>query len=264
MLEQNNRAYTQEELDGVLFELRRLFTIARVLKENEVGGGKPLKCYEVWGKDKPCANCTSFRTLFDKKDRIKYEYLNGKPVQVISEYADVDNQPCVIEILKDIDNVTISPEDARIFAENTLNVSSRIYKDVLTGVLNRTYYEDNKNMLLINTTVIFLDINDFKTVNDMYGHKTGDDYLRCLGNILNTYTRKQDSVIRYGGDEFVIIIPDIAQDALERRINDIKATFAKETKGGTISLGVVKCERGVLEKVVENADKEMYKDKKNR
>jgi diguanylate cyclase (GGDEF)-like protein len=94
-------------------------------------------------------------------------------------------------------------------------------KDSLTGLYKRDYLYPALEKYLLNLrryndkfSVIFIDVDDFKLVNDKHGHLSGDDVLRTLGTIIRTSIRTTDIAIRYGGDEFLIIVHAPAQFAV--------------------------------------------------
>ncbi len=86
-------------------------------------------------------------------------------------------------------------------------------RDPLTGLLNRSQFEDKLQQEFEHSrraqrpfSIAMLDIDDFKLVNDTYGHDTGDEVLRKVGLVLRSKTRKSDMRIRYGGEEFVLVL----------------------------------------------------------
>jgi len=88
-------------------------------------------------------------------------------------------------------------------------------RDPLTGLYNRYYFEDRLDGEFERAkrykrpfSILMIDIDDFKRINDTYGHDTGDDVLRKVGLVLRTKTRRSDTQVRYGGEEFVLIIPE--------------------------------------------------------
>jgi diguanylate cyclase (GGDEF)-like protein/PAS domain S-box-containing protein len=90
------------------------------------------------------------------------------------------------------------------------------YYDILTGLPNRTLFEQNLDIIISECSrysrrfgLVFLDLDNFKSVNDTYGHLVGDKLLQYVANILQSSVRKSDSVSRLSGDEFVIIIKDL-------------------------------------------------------
>lgn len=101
--------------------------------------------------------------------------------------------------------------------------------DPLTGLYNRRYMEDNLERELFTAqrrktplSVSILDIDQFKQINDNFGHAAGDTYLRELGRFLRENMRKSDIVCRYGGDEFVLILPDSSLENTHHRVQKIQ------------------------------------------
>jgi diguanylate cyclase (GGDEF)-like protein len=140
-------------------------------------------------------------------------------------------------------------EDARLDLEDKreeLNKLARI--DSLTGVANRreldevlqrSFLEADRSGLPI--ALLMMDIDNFKSVNDLYGHDVGDRALRALANVLSIAGRKTDTVARLGGDEFVCVLPYTDADGAEELCNRIHLGLA-ETAGlpcsVTVSIGV--------------------------
>jgi diguanylate cyclase (GGDEF)-like protein len=144
-------------------------------------------------------------------------------------------------------------------------------KDPLTGIYNRRYVESAftsiKSRLEQNDlsgAVLLLDVNDFKLVNDHLGHKMGDEYLLLITNQLKKSVRKTDIVARWGGDEFLILSPDIQKKEdldkmLERIHQNLKQLSFNDVKI-SVSIGSAlypkhgKC----LDDLLKVADKHMY------
>lgn len=107
-------------------------------------------------------------------------------------------------------------------------------RDPLTGVFNRRYLEESLRRELANAkrkkeslSVVMLDIDQFKSFNDVYGHAAGDTVLRTLSAILLESTRASDIVCRYGGDEFVIMLPGTTAEVARKRIDECRLRFAQ-------------------------------------
>lgn len=95
-------------------------------------------------------------------------------------------------------------------------LTHRVQYDALTGALNRTAMNDRLSQALLRAqrngnkiALYFIDLNDFKQINDQYGHEAGDILLRSVGQNLQACLRNTDTVCRYGGDEFIVFIEDI-------------------------------------------------------
>jgi diguanylate cyclase (GGDEF)-like protein len=119
-------------------------------------------------------------------------------------------------------------------------------------------------------SVAFADIDYFKRINDTYGHEAGDNALALTASILSETLRMPDKVGRYGGEEFLIILPHTALAAAQKIAERARAAVEKWTfddgKGGelklTISLGVTQFRKGEdLEQLLSRADKALYQAK---
>lgn len=152
-------------------------------------------------------------------------------------------------------------------------------RDPLTGLFNRRYMEETLERELsravredISIGVCMADIDLFKTLNDQHGHKAGDLVLKHLANIFTTYSRAEDIVCRYGGEEFLILLPGADLDVTSRRAEDWRRAFEQskiefdgKTLSSTLSLGVaVFPQQGhTSDELVKLADEAMYLSKRN-
>lgn len=99
--------------------------------------------------------------------------------------------------------------------------------DLLTGLPNRLLLEDRTNIAINSAerqkkkvATLFVDLDNFKSINDTRGHKAGDQILISISNILKEKLRKTDTLARWGGDEFIIVLPDIEDEAIVRKIGE--------------------------------------------
>jgi diguanylate cyclase (GGDEF)-like protein len=151
--------------------------------------------------------------------------------------------------------------------------------DALTGVLNRGALDDELDRELQRMartgqplSVLMLDLDDFKSVNDRYGHAAGDDALRRCAQKLVSSLRATDRVGRFGGDEFLAILPDTGRDDAQALAERIAFAWRKHPPipRGTsdpvlASIGTATAEKPMSkEALVEVADKRMYDNKRNR
>ena len=151
--------------------------------------------------------------------------------------------------------------------------------DGLTGVGSRSFFERaarrRVEQAMKNGTplsCVLLDVDDFKAYNDAHGHDAGDEVLRSVAKIIRESARADDLIGRYGGEEFVLLVNDDAEGALEvaERIREavrrecVPATENPLERPITVSLGVVSLseETWSLERLVAMADAEMYRSKK--
>ncbi|CAG0998123.1 Response regulator PleD [Burkholderiales bacterium] len=109
-------------------------------------------------------------------------------------------------------------------------------RDPLTGLLHRRYMEEQLAALLFRArrrttplSALMLDLDDFRRVNDTAGHSAGDAVLKAVGQLLAKNVRREDSACRYGGDEFVLILPDMTAETAQRRA-EVLRTQLRELK----------------------------------
>lgn len=164
-------------------------------------------------------------------------------------------------------------------AENKLQKSERMYKelsitDALTQLYNSRYFYSKLEEEIYRSvrykhplSLLLIDIDDFKALNDRYGHLEGDKVLSMSGTIIKDCLRKTDSAYRYGGEEFTVILPGIgfkaAVNAAERIRKQISAqeflTSTNETVKITVSVGACQFEPGEeMRDFVKRVDKAMY------
>lgn len=147
-------------------------------------------------------------------------------------------------------------------------------RDSLTNALNnRGFMELAEREIYRSTrsrhalTIAFLDVDDFKTINDTFGHNAGDRLLIAIVESLHLHTRKSDLVGRVGGDEFVILLPDTGQDAAKSTMNNIRKMMIEEAGKlnfpVTFSIGVLTCIQPPVsvDDMLGMADTLMYKVK---
>ncbi|MNP25795.1 Response regulator PleD [compost metagenome] len=146
--------------------------------------------------------------------------------------------------------------------------------DKLTGLKNRRYFQEKiEDQIILYRkvdkpfSVILLDIDHFKKVNDTWGHQTGDDVLERLAKILQAYSRKGDIVARYGGEEFVLILPDMDIDeakAIAERLRTAVAGSIWNTGSITISIGIATfTPTDSNATILKKADQALYASKEN-
>ena len=100
-----------------------------------------------------------------------------------------------------------------------------LYHDVLTNAYNRRFFEKQLRKLVEVDAIAMLDLDQFKQINDVYGHQAGDDALRILVSAVTACVRnRNDALVRYGGDEFLLIFPHIPEHVFIKRLEQIRAT----------------------------------------
>jgi len=167
----------------------------------------------------------------------------------------------------------VKEREERLLLEKNI-MKDMAYLDVLTQTYNRRYldiiFEElvNKN---IPFSLVFIDLDNFKDVNDKFGHDKGDQILREVGMFLKDNFRSDDVIIRYGGDEFCVILlhtsKEVAEKIMKRTLRDFKEKFSNiDGINLEFSFGIASYpEDGkLLEDLIKIADERMYKDKRKR
>jgi diguanylate cyclase (GGDEF)-like protein/PAS domain S-box-containing protein len=158
---------------------------------------------------------------------------------------------------------------------DTVTLRRRAERDALTGLLNRTALRERLTSLLDGdgerAVVLFIDMDGFKQVNDEHGHSVGDLVLVETSRRLRAAVRPADSVVRFGGDEFVVVCADVddeGQRALVRRIDELLAAPVEFELGSWVpdaSIGVARSRPGdTPDDVLHRADLAMYEAKRAR
>ena len=149
-------------------------------------------------------------------------------------------------------------------------------QDHLTGIANRRNFFElvdiemrRANRYNAPLTIVYLDLDNFKNINDEFGHQTGDDLLKAVANTILRNIRSLDTVARLGGDEFAVLLPETGEQAAEIVSHKIQSELLNlmETHGWsvTFSIGVVTYNRitGTVNDIMKKADTLMYSVKLN-
>lgn len=226
------------------------------------------QCYDFWKKNKPCENCISMKAYAEKKQKTKLEFLDADVFLVISRYLEIDDEACVMELVKHLDNDTLIDTDGRDKLVGKLQgYQNKLYIDPVTGVYNRRYFEDEIRNMQNSAGVAMIDLDDFKLYNDIYGHDMGDQVLCIVADVIKNCIRKTDKLIRYGGDEFLLILSDMVRGTLRGKLLRIQEAIENATIPNcsrlklTASIGGVISEDGKIDEAIAKADQLMYKAK---
>ena len=146
--------------------------------------------------------------------------------------------------------------------------------DFVTGAVNARYFNELLQMEISRIrryphpiTLVYIDVDNFKLVNDLFGHRIGDEVLRCIATELKSQLRMTDTVARLGGDEFVMLLPSTRQPEARKVVSKVYAhlteTMQRKNWPVTFSMGVVTCEFSPYsaEQLVNMADELMYEVK---
>ena len=158
------------------------------------------------------------------------------------------------------------------------SLKKEVFIDQLTQVGNRKFAEMNLSTRMnelkgneIIFGVLFMDIDHFKKFNDTYGHNTGDEVLKMVAKTITSAVRSIDVVCRWGGEEFIVILPNMDRQALANIAERIRLfiekswiTFEKENLKVTVSIGgAIATNEDTIESIIHRSDAQMYQSKKS-
>ena len=257
---------------GRIFDVVRLVDPKRgeLLQLNTDGtfSDRVLPCFPVCNNGKRCSRCISRRCMEEKTCMSKLELTDECAYQLISRYLVVDGRECVLELgsrLSDSVWVTRGGRQFRLDASH----GEDFYLDPVTGAYGRRYLEDQQPELEKAEALAVIDIDHFKKINDEYGHVAGDAVLRHVANVILSRVNIADTLVRYGGDEVVLLLshipPEKFRSILERIRGAVYTTEIPQYENihPTVSIGGVYQAHPLVE-AIRRADKLMYWAKQKR
>jgi len=214
--------------------------------------------------------------------RLSDEWLR---VTIIYLSAETDTNRQMEALLKAGDDFITKPiSDSALIAavyshaQRARSLSTALSRDSLTGLLK---HADIKEQLAMEversarsgkpTSVVMLDLDHFKRVNDTYGHAAGDNVIRALANLLRQRLRRIDSLGRYGGEEFIVVLPECSVEQASRIIDEIRLRFSAISFRAGAHTFTVSLSAGISEtddhtkpgELLERADQALYAAKHN-
>lgn len=210
--------------------------------------------------------------LLDKVDENIYKFINQNDRTYFTNVSSEDI------VFQGTDSTLYSVKDITDQYLKTNEFEQMALIDPLTGLPNRRklmndyedYFFSDKDVAPLIVAII--DLDDFKKVNDKYGHNVGDEILKCLGTVFINRLRSEDKLYRYGGEEFIVLLKDLALPDAQNVLAEINRIFASASLDEvgieqTFSGGatITQCIEGVcpLQKAIRNADQLLYQAKRN-
>ena len=213
-------------------QYKQVFTSVFMLDEGSVSSGESAQIRREMQTDHRFTD-----KLIDTVIEVCRASLAGKAVisklvfsdteiyQITARYITADCKPYIIGMVKSIDlsdSLVLDSENHSGFAGKLASYHENMYKDILTNVYNRRYYEEQLKSNRMSAGVAVIDLDGFDLYNSTYGHDTGDLVLAAVAETIEDCISPDDTLIRYGGDEFLLIIPDANDEAFTGILENIR------------------------------------------
>lgn len=259
-------------------QLRKIFDIVRLvdptanavleLDHNGILRKTDQHCAAFWETGGNCTNCISTRALAQKTMLNKLEFTRTDMYYVVSKYLCINGTPCVMEMLSKMNEGRwIDANGTRFLLDKSRGESRKLFQDPLTATYSRRYFETYLTHMEGMECVEIIDVNQFKQVNDTYGHPAGDVVLRDIVAAIQSCIRSSDILVRYGGDEFLLLFPKMSENDMAEKNKRIKEAVANivfteyPTLHLSVSIGGV-CGVHPIMEAIRQADKRMYENKR--
>ena len=261
---------TLEEVKRLADGFRKLYDDARVFG---VKDGRKVRaddtageCYACLRNGYPCRKCVAASALDEKREKCKIESFGRDVALITAQYMEIEGQPYVLETVQLLpDGSIMEPDEGEYLLAKMTGYNTKLYHDALTGVYNRRYYEDIARNMSGPSGVAIMDLDDFKVHNDTYGHHGGDIALEVVADVVKGNIRKCDSLIRFGGDEFLLILANMPEKTLKKKLEKIRdqvhAAVIHECPHLRVSVsigGVTQGEHETMDSAVRRADRLLY------
>lgn len=273
---------TMEQAQKQMETFRQLFSEVRLLSASDLGmeigeSGQPstvktsCQCRLCLGQKSFEEECIARKVLQEKGQKTKFENTGTELNEIIAKYVEVDDIPYIMEYVRRVDTDAVLGDVTQESEKTNMTEFYKIlYTDALSQAYNRRYFEDRIRKKVVTAGVAMIDLDDFKISNDTYGHEIGDKLLRAVVATIRSVIRSSDALIRYGGDEFLLVIPNISQKMFEQKLNEIlyhiRMVQIPESKNLylSVSVGAVMAKNQAVEEVMPKADKLMYEAKETK
>ncbi|MDD4370989.1 MAG: EAL domain-containing protein [Anaerostipes sp.] len=292
--EADKQGYSVQQVRSMFIFLSDIFEIVRLvdpremlvvhINEEDTMEKRPYDCFDIWGKKRRCENCSSLCALKGDCMISKYEMLDDDIFYVVSKpiVMKIDEERSQAFVLELINRVS---EDTTLELLGNESIKGKlkatremIYMDPLTNAYNRRFFDEllflknGEDRIAQKVGLIMIDIHKFKQINDLFGHQTGDGVLRRVVRVMKEQLREYDSIVRYGGDEFIVILTNCDESQMPKMIARLSKAIQTVYYGTNDRMSVYadfgysyterfEKKEGVLEGLLREADEHMYKNK---
>ena len=267
-----------DQPEALLERLKGIFDIVRLVDPEStkvLSLGKdgrltemPGTCHMVWNKSGRCENCISSKALARKESLNKIEFKDDQAYFVMAKYVEVGGRGCVLEMVSKLsDGRWLDMGGRRMLLDRGSNFDRSAFVDSLTGAYSRQYFECFLAESEQVEGVVMIDVDHFKEVNDRFGHLVGDKALQSVAQSILSNLRQTDVLVRYGGDEFLLLVPHIRPG--EHVIQRVREAATSARVEGYPELELSASVGGVcgvhpLTEAIRQADEKMYQNKAER
>ena len=257
----------------------RMFALVRLVKpsvcvqylyEDGTLEKKELKCYCKWGKDRRCENCISAIAERSGTSETKIEFFDDRLYSISVAPMVVDGEKFVLEIANYVEcGDDISTTEKNEILSAIKRHSGMLYTDPVTEVYNRHYFNDKLSSLSGYFSLAMLDLDNFKKINDTFGHMAGDAALAAAAQAISDVIGEKGTVVRYGGDEFFLLLDGYEANEMEEIFSDIQSAVNRINLKNypeislTVSIGGASGS-GNLTHILKIADKALYDAKRTK
>lgn len=240
--------------------------------ENGFTGAKKVQCHALKTKGQKCEDCIACTAIKEKNLQSKLDFSEQGNIYVIYRHIDIDGKDYLLQASsKILDSAIYMNFEKKAFLIQKSDYEDKVYVDPLTGAYNRRYMLDHDLSKQGIRTVAMFDADNFKHINDTYGHAAGDEALKTYVSIIKQCVRKDDILIRLGGDEFILYLKNIPKIHLDYTLEKIRSRidlhiFENYPKMHvTASIGYYHCGYGFdYNKATMMADRNLYVAKERR
>ena len=268
---------TMNEMRALMESLSAIYTDIRLLDADAVNavcegaytassGGA---CYACEHKRHFSRRCAAKLALSSGEKQCRIEVCGADVMHITAIPYSIDGEPYVLELIQRTPcQGTLDADSGERIMREISGYNTKLYRDAMTGAYNRRYYEEVARKIAGPSCVAVMDLDDFKLCNDTCGHHAGDLALEAAASAIRSCVRDNDILIRFGGDEFLLILHGIPGDYLKIVLERVRAAVQNAVIPGfphlhlSLSIGAVaQGLKETMDAAIQRADKLMYQAK---